>query len=314
MNLGKGLASLIPPRDNAKKDSKKVKPTPYHSHPPPFRAAEENYPEKAPVFQIEVDKIKPNPYQPRTESDEESLKELAQSIREVGIIQPLVVSKIEKETEKGREVEYQLIAGERRLRAAKMVGMERVPVVIKKLDTKEDKLLMALIENIQRSDLNPIEMAKAYARLQDNFNLTQREIAVKVGKSRESIANTLRLLNLPSHIKGALANGKINESQAMILLSIKDPTKQNNLFNKILEQKLTAKELRYYTKTKKSKENKISSKNRKEESFWEKQLEEKLSAPVKITKKGEKGKVVIKFFSKEEWHSLLNKLLGKISD
>ncbi|HMB17599.1 MAG TPA: ParB/RepB/Spo0J family partition protein, partial [Candidatus Paceibacterota bacterium] len=162
------------------------------------------------VFQIEVDKIKPNPFQPRKEYDPQGLKELAQSIREVGIIQPLVVSRIEEEVENGTKVHYQLISGERRLRASKMIGLKTVPAVVRREEVKQDKLSMALIENIQRSDLNPIETARAYSRLQDQFSLTQREIATRVGKSRESVSNTLRLLNLPTDIQNALSQGKLN--------------------------------------------------------------------------------------------------------
>jgi len=254
------------------------------------------------VFQIETEKIKPNPYQPRRDFREEELRELSQSIREFGIIQPLIVSKIIKETEFGAEVHYQLIAGERRLLAAKILGLERVPAIVKDIDAERMKLEMALIENLQRSDLNPLEAARAYARLQDEFGLLQREIAVRVGKSREVIANTLRLLNLPLEIQEALRQGKINESQARTLLSINDAGEQKRVFENLLHQKMSVRALR---------EEAIKPKIiDPEQNYWERRLEEKLGAPVKLIKQGDKGKVIVQFYSEEEYRALLDKLLG----
>lgn len=253
------------------------------------------------VFQIEVSKIKANPYQPRKEFKEEDLRDLAQSIREFGVIQPLIVSKIEREVDTGTEVEYQLIAGERRLRAARLVGLERVPAIVKKIDAAQVKLEIALIENIQRSDLNPVEAARAYARLQDEFGLTQREIAVRVGKSREVVANTLRLLNLPTHIQEALAENKINESQARLLLSVTSPEKQEEAFQNIMRHGLSVRRLK----------EKIEVTGDPDGSYWERQLEEYLGAPVKVMKQGQRGKMIIHFYSGEEWQSIIDKLLGK---
>lgn len=259
-------------------------------------------PREESVFQIEVEKIKPNPYQPRRHFNEENLKELAYSIRSHGILQPLVVSKIEKETETGTDVEYQLIAGERRLMAAKLIGLERVPAIIRKIDSHRVKLELALIENIQRSNLNPIETARAYARLYEEFNLTQQEIGVRVGKSREAVANTMRLLKLPSHIQEALSEGQLNESQARNLLTIEDPLEQEKAFRVILADKLSVRELQH--KTFKSK---ISD---PQMVYWEKELEEKIGAPVKLIKNGPGGKIVIHFHSQEEWQNILDKILG----
>jgi ParB/RepB/Spo0J family partition protein len=149
------------------------------------------------VFHIEVEKIKPNPQQPRRDFNQDAIKELAASIREFGILQPLVVTKVVKEVPTGTDVEYYLIAGERRLRAAKYLGLERVPAVIKNVDLEKERLELAIIENLQRENLNPVEMGRAFARLQDEFRLTQREIAARLGKSREAVANTMRLLDLP---------------------------------------------------------------------------------------------------------------------
>ncbi len=255
------------------------------------------------VFQIEVEKIKPNPFQPRHEFNDEELEGLAQSIREFGIIQPLVVSKIFKETENGTDVEYQLIAGERRLRAAKLAGLERVPAIVRKVDTNRTKLEMALIENLQRHDLNPIESAKAYSRLQDEFGLTQKEIAIRVGKSREVVANTMRLLNLPSYIQEALIENKLNESQARTLVGIQSIEEQRRVFENILSQKLSVRAV-------KAEMQKMEPAADPELAYWQKRLEEGLGMPIKIQKHGGKGRVAIEFYSDEEWHGVLEKLLG----
>lgn len=266
------------------------------------KQSREHYsPREEAVFQIEIEKIKPNPFQPRRSFDPRELEELARSIREFGVIQPLIVSKITKETETGTEVGYQLIAGERRLKASKQAGLPTVPAIVRKFDTGKSKLEVALIENIQRSDLNAFESAKAYARLQDEFGLTQRQIAARVGKSRESVANTLRLLNLPSHIQQALSEGKINESQARTLLSIGDPERQDRMFRELLSGKMpTVRELRQRVDAPEKKD--------PEQGFWEKRLEEKLGAPVQMIKKGGRGKITIQFYSEEEMRALLEKL------
>src|SRR3989344_7777320 len=192
-----------------------------------------------PIFSIEVDKIKPNPFQPRRDFDEEALRELAGSIREFGILHPLVVTKVETSTEGGTNVEYQLIAGERRLLASKMIGLERVPAIVKSvMPTDQQRLELAIIENIQRENLNPIEAARAYSKLQDHFGLTQREIAVKLGKSREVIANAIRLLNLPSHIQDSVSRGQVNESQAGRLKMVMDLKEQQDIFESLIRDNL----------------------------------------------------------------------------
>ncbi len=254
------------------------------------------------VFQLEIEKIKSNPYQPRQDFDEEALRELAQSIREFGIIQPLIVAKIEKESDKGTEVEYQLIAGERRLKAATLIGLTRVPAIIRKGAMPKTNLEIALIENIQRRDLNPLEEARAYSRLQDEFNLTQREIAARVGKSREVVANTLRLLNLPLPMQEALAAGKLNESQARVLLGISDPRRQAETFANFIEQRVSVRQ----AQEKAQQDKKANSR----ENYWENRLEEKFSAPAKISKNGGSGRISIFFHSEEEWTNLIRRLLG----
>jgi ParB family chromosome partitioning protein len=271
------------------------------------------FPHQEAIFLIEVEKIKPNPHQPRRDFNEESLKELAASIQEFGILQPLIVSKIEKEVETGTEVEYELIAGERRLMAAKMLGWERVPAIIKKMGQKSNQLEIAITENLQRTDLNPIETARAYAKLQDEFRLTQREIATRLGKSRETIANTLRLLNLPSEIQEALAKNQINESQARLLLVIEDLNQQRNLFQEILNNNLSVRELRQ--RIRKKSEPETSDKRQvsidPEIIDFQEKLAELLGAQVKINPPatGEKGgKIVITFYSPEEIQGIIEKL------
>jgi ParB family chromosome partitioning protein len=321
--LGKGLSSLIPKKNEEERSSSKnavVSPqqgetqpasqsrssdTPIFSQvifPPREKVSNRKVSAGDSIFQIEVEKIKPNPCQPRRDFKEEELKDLADSIRAHGILQPLVISKIEKETESGTEVEYQLIVGERRLMAAKIIGLERVPAIIKKIDDRRVKLEMALIENIQRSNLSPIEAARAYTRLYEEFGLTQQEIGTRVGKSRESIANTLRLLKLPPSIQEALDRGQINESQARTLLAIVNPQEQEKAFVALLSQKLTVRELQERTIKQKITDPQLV--------YWEKQLEEKIGSPVRVIKNGSKGKIIIQFFSEGEWRNILEKLIG----
>lgn len=270
------------------------------------------------IFHIEVDKIKPNPYQPRKNFDEESLKELAASIREFGVIQPLVVSKIEKEVETGTEVEYQLIAGERRLMASKIAGLERVPVIVRRIDRKVDQMEIAIVENLQRANLSPIETARAYARLSDEFGLTQREIAVRIGKSRETIANTLRLLNLPTEIQEAIGKNQISESQGRLLLTIDDPVQQTAFFHDLLNNNLTVRELRRRIHGIRQTDQRPIIDNQQQKIVdpeivdFQEQLTDLLGAPVKIVLRQaqdkKEGEVVISFYSPEEIRGIIDKL------
>ncbi|MCX8015888.1 MAG: ParB/RepB/Spo0J family partition protein [Patescibacteria group bacterium] len=276
-------------------------------------------PIKEAVYLIEVEKIKPNPYQPRKHFDDESLKELAESIREYGILQPLIVSRVEKETDFGRSVEYQLIAGERRLRAAQLLGLERVPAIIRPSLEERQKLEAAIIENIQRSDLNPLETARGFAKLADEFGLPQREIAERIGKSRAYVANMLRLLELPSEAQRALEEGKITESHARLLLSIQNPEKQRALLGEILSRKLTVRETEILTRrilemplgefVQKHQDVSISDLGDALEKEIERKLEEIFGTKVEVKKRGNKGKITINFFSEEELNEILKKLV-----
>ena len=194
------------------------------------------------IFQIEVDKIIPNTQQPRQDFNNESLWELASSIKEYGILEPLVVSRHEEETENGTKVHYQLISGERRLRASKLSGLKTVPVIIKESLDEKLKLELALIENIQREDLNSISKARAFTRLMSEFGLSQQAVATKMGKSREYVANTLRLLQLPYEAQKAMEEGKINEGHARAILLLPNPEKRRALLGIILSKNISGRE------------------------------------------------------------------------
>ncbi|MBI5306286.1 ParB/RepB/Spo0J family partition protein [Candidatus Wolfebacteria bacterium] len=282
---------------------------------------DEKFPsQKDAIFHIEVDKIKSNPFQPRVNFDEESLKELAASIREFGVIQPIIVVKNEIENETGTQVEYQLIAGERRLKASKIAGLERIPAIVKKISKKADQMEMAIVENLQRADLDSIETARAYARLSDEFGLTQREIAARLGKSRETIANSIRLLNLPTEIQNALAEGKINESQGRLILSIADVSQQMDVYKDLLFNNLSVRELKNKIRRKIEAGNQevpqTASKVDQEMNHLQEQLIELLGAPVKIDPpaggSGEEGKIVISFYSSEEIKGIIEKINPKL--
>ena len=334
MSLGRGLESLIPPQgEHSEAGSDVVQKTlgsgisetpAFHGvDSPPEQDTALQVPQptvepeavraKEAVFHIEVEKIKPNPHQPRRHFDEAALRDLAASIREFGIIQPLVVSKSEQETSTGTAVEYQLIAGERRLMASKLAGLPRVPVIIRNVPLEREKLELAIIENLQREDLNPIESARAFARLQDEFKLTQREIAVRLGKSREAVANTMRLLNLPSFIQDAIAKKQISESQGRLLLAVSDLGAQQKLFDDLLKGGMSVRELKSRIQKTSVKEEKempqtVVRVHDPELEFIKSQLSTFFGTPVAIQRMGDSGKIVIDFFSEEELRSILEKI------
>ncbi|MBI2624260.1 ParB/RepB/Spo0J family partition protein [Candidatus Parcubacteria bacterium] len=238
--LGKGLSALIPKKSEAPQPMPPTAP-PGPKVPARAKRAASRAEHGDAVFAIEIDKITPNPDQPRRDFNKEALAELADSIREHGIIQPLVVSKLEHEKESGTDVEYRLIAGERRLRAAKLAGLKQVPVVIRAV-TPKDSLAVSLVENIQRDDLNPLEEARAFRRLLDEFKLLEKEVAQRVGKSRVAVANTIRLLTLPAEIQKSVAEGQISEGHARAILMVKKPLQQKVLFGRVLNQNLSVRE------------------------------------------------------------------------
>ena len=278
--LGKGLDSLIP-------DHKTVKTT------------EKNKPEveekKEGEQLVNINKVEPNHEQPRRHFEEDSLLELADSIKQFGVLQPLIVQK--------RNDYYEIIAGERRWRAAKMAGIKEIPVIIKEY-TKREAVEIALIENIQRENLNPIEEAMAFKRLLTEFSLKQDEVAERVSKSRTTVTNSMRLLKLDERVQQMIVDDMISTGHARTLLAIENHEEQYNLANKIFDEKLSVRETEKLIKElknpKKEKEKKVV-----ENDFIYKDLEERMKTVmgtkvhVKPKKKG-KGKIEIEYYSDEE--------------
>lgn len=296
-SLGRGLASLIPPKETALEKIKNV-----------FVSEKA----KESIFSIEIEKIKVNPQQPRSDFNDESIAELAASIRAHGVLQPLLVNKLEIDVSGGTRVEYELIAGERRLRASKLAGLRQVPAIIRRSPSDREKLELAIIENVQRQDLNTMERAFAYDKLMKDFGFSQKEVADKIGKSRESVANLVRLLALPVEVQKALKNGKIFEGHARTILAVQDSQKQIALFEDIMRQNLSVRQAEEISRRVSPVRLTRTVEHRKdpEVAEWENRLEESLGTKVSISKQGEKGRIVIGFYSQDE----LNNILDKIAD
>ncbi len=267
------------------------------------------------VFWIEIDKIDPNPLQPRREFDEEALKNLADSIRAHGVLQPVLVCKREEDKPTGLDVRYELIAGERRMRAARLAGLSSIPAVIRVgMPADQLKLELALIENVQREDLNPMERAKAFKQLIDQFHLLQREIAVRIGKSREVVANSLRLFSLPENIQEAIGEGRIAEGHARaILLAGDDPVTQQEVFNAILIDRLNVREAENRARHIGGKvfipRKRHAAVQDPQIRAWQNRLQEQLGTKVRFEKLGDRGKIVVEFYSDEELRGILEKLI-----
>ena len=285
MPLGRGLGSLIPQKIE-KQAGDRVTP------------AVSIVSDDDKIWHIDPSEIVPNSHQPRTDFNEAALKDLAASIKEYGVLQPIVVNK----TAAG----YELIAGERRWRAAKMAGLTTIPVIIRQAD-EQKKMELALIENIQREDLNPIELAMAYRRLADEFNLKSEELAKRVGKPSSSVINVMRFLNLPQEVQSALARGLISEGHAKIIVGLDSEVKQLELFHKVLANKITVEgtiiEVQKMGGTKKAriKENtgdvdRIA------------KLQEFFGAKITLRRKQRGGQIIIDFFDDEELAGILDKL------
>lgn len=251
-----------------------------------------------------VDSIVPNPRQPRTVFDEDALQELSDSIREHGVLQPLVVRPKTEGT-------YELIAGERRLRAAKLAGVKTVPIILRSA-SNQDSLELAIIENVQREDIRPLEKARAYRRLMDEFGLTQEQVSHKVGKARASVANTVRLLRLPEPIQQGLDSGLISEGHAKALLALDTPGQQLAVYDKILEKGLNVRDIEREVKGPSARP---SSKPEKlpplDDPNW-RSLEEALSTylgnPVKLQKAEVGGRIVVEFYSDDDLERILETL------
>ncbi len=282
-----------------------------------FPMSDENYvPTKYDsVFWIETDKIQPNPYQPRREFDEERLKGLAESIRQYGVLQPLVVTR--KEVEKadgGIASTYELIAGERRLRASKLIGLKEVPVVIRVGEMSDTvKLELAIIENLQREDLNAIDRGKALAQLSEEFGLSHAEIGAKVGRSREFVSNSIRLLALPEDIQNAVIGKEISEGHARALLMLSDrPEEQHTLFREIVLKKTSVRITEQLAR--RIATDKIRKRDKTPEMMeLEKSLTETLGTRVLIENRPKGGRVLIEFFSPEDLSTIVTALAQKNS-
>lgn len=286
--LGRGLGSLIP----NKKLAKEIIANSTDSEVAEILDTREK------ISQLPVSKIAPNPHQPRTQFGEEESAELVESIKEHGIIQPLIVTK----TASG----WQLIAGERRLRCAKIAGFSTVPAIVREM-SEQKKMEIALIENLQRKDLNSLETALAYQKLIDEFNLTQDQLGKRVGKSRPAVANTLRLLTVADEVKRAIIDGKISEGHARVLAGLPEEDQLATL-KKIIAGSLSVRE------TEKAGKEIVVKKHLRKVAFdpetkaKEEKLQSALGTKVEIKKFGGAGQIIIKFFSEEELKGIVDKI------
>lgn len=249
------------------------------------------------IVKVNPNIIAINPWQPRQHFADHALNELVDSIREHGIIQPLIVTK--------SNGNYELIAGERRLRSAKIIGLKEVPVIVREV-SEQKKLEFAIIENLQRENLNPVETAWAYQKLIDEFNISQEEAAKRVGKARSTVANSLRLLVLPDEIKTALAEKKISEAHAKYLLGLDSEAKQINVFRKIIRNNMTVaetdREIKRLGGTKEARIKDFADEDK------EKCLTKALNTKVAIKRQGRSGKIIIDFYSEGELSDIIDKI------
>lgn len=260
--------------------------------------------EKYQIVEVEVESLKPNPYQPRTEIDEESLNNLAESIKKHGLIQPIVVRQ--------KDNFYEIVAGERRYRAAIKANLKKVPVIVKNVGD-EESALVALIENLQRENLNPIEEAIAYKNLQEKFNLTQEKIAEKIGLSRSAVANTLRILSLPDEIKEMIVKKEISRGHAVALLGLPSKSLQIEAAKTILKNSLSVREaerLVNLLKSQKLGSKKVKSRISNSLKSLEKEISRRTELKAKIKLKKNKIEIVLSAKTIDEINSFINKLGG----
>lgn len=273
--LGRGLGALIPQKSAA-----------------------------APALtEISIDSITPNPYQPRKAFDDQSIDELTRSVREHGIVQPLLVTRT-------GDQRYRLIAGERRFRAAQKAGLQRIPAVIKELVNESDALQIALIENIQREDLNPIEEAHAYHQLHQDFGMTQEEISRRVGKERSTVANFLRLLKLPEGVKRLLASGQLSMGHARALLAVESAKKQEQLADRVVARDLNVRQTELLAAGPPKRK-----KREKAKDVFTRDAEEKLTrslrTKVDIDRRRRGGVIHIRFASEDDLIRIFDELTGR---
>ena len=286
MPLGKGLSSLIP-QGGLRKTFRR-------------ETGDKNDNDHNRIWHIPLSEITPNAEQPRKDFSHEDLEDLVSSVKKHGVLQPVIVT----EKEDGG---YELIAGERRFRSSQIAGLPTIPAIVRSATTQE-KLELALIENVQRQDLNPIEEGFAYKRLIDEFNLTQQEVAEQVGKSRPAVANMVRLLDLPEEIQKALVDKKISAGKARALLGLKDEKEQMRVFKSVIGEEMTVREveMEVYGNPEKSRKGSV----RKDPNIMaqEELLEDRFGTKVTITQKGKNSAITIHFSSKDELKRLLQEL------
>ena len=284
-SLGRGLGSLIP----------EIKEPPHDS---------------SGIAELLVDQITSNPKQPRQEFDQVALEELAASINENGIVQPITVTK--------KDDHYEMVAGERRLRAVKLINLRTIPAYVIKVDGDENFLQLALIENIQREDLNPIDLAEAYNELVEQYGLSHSEIADRVGKDRSTVANFLRILALPKEVKDSLRTGGISQGHARALLALKDNRKIRILFRKLIKDGLSVRQVEDIIKRGtlepvKTAAIRIKPSKSPQVKAVENNLMMKLGTKVRIRQKGSGGEIVVEYYSNEDLDRLIE-LIGQIED
>lgn len=271
--LGKGISALIPEKATGQKNE---------------------------IINVQTDQIKPNPFQPREDFDSHSLEELTHSIKEKGIIQPILVRR--------RGNDYELIAGERRLRAAQVLNIKDIPVIIKDVEDR-DSLELSLIENIQRQDLNPIEEAHAFQYLIDKFQLTQEKLSEVLGKARVSITNILRLLKLPQEIQEEIKKGRISFGHGRALLELEDLNQQRHLTQEIISKGLSVRELENLIKKHRPKGPQHKTAHPTHEPYLavlQEELQHILATKVRINKRQKRGQIIIEFYSQEDLERILN--------
>ncbi|MFN7455649.1 MAG: ParB/RepB/Spo0J family partition protein [Pseudobdellovibrionaceae bacterium] len=310
--LGRGLSSLLGGADlNSEPSSARPAPAQTAMVAPSAGVAQSvapAFPAEARIWQVAVDKMTPSAFQPRSHFDKAALEELATSIRANGILQPIVARKLPS----GR---FEIIAGERRWRAAQLAGLHEVPVILKAFDDKAT-LEMAIIENVQREDLNPIEEAEAYQRLADDFDLTQNQIAEKVGKDRATVANALRILSLPQKVRDLLADGSISTGHAKVLLSLQSAEQITSLAAQAAKQQISVRKLeKLVSSTKKGSQSKdtisLDVSSKLIESLAE-EVQKILSTKVSIDYAEGKGKVTVHFYTDEELNNIVDRLKNGI--
>lgn len=270
---------------------------------PPPQEVRPQIPETARIWTVPVDKLKGNPNQPRRVFEPEALKELANSIKEKGILQPIVARKL-------KTGQFEIVAGERRWRAAQQAGLHEVPVILK-ITEEQNALELALIENIQREDLNPIEEAQAYSHLIKEYKLTQQEVADKVGKDRATVANVLRLMQLGPQVREMLAQGEISIGHAKVLLSVADPVLQKNIAQKVRKSQLTVRQteqlvLKSITPPEKEKDMESIDVAQSLVKGVAEELQKLLGTRVSIDYSKGKGKISVYYYSDDEFNEIID--------